>query len=135
MLPHNLLSGWVCVYYFLYSQSQAKDRILLNFSIFYFAFSCATLVASDFSEKLAWLCVSSYLEKDTVFMNHLVRSTSNKAEMCSEKEGTWCISFFFVCKQAVFKKHVVWKNVNLKKFNLRLFLKSNLLTSSFVEEL
>ena len=130
LLPHNLLSGWVCIYYFLYSQSQTKERILLHFSIFYFAFSCVTLAASDFSEKLAWLCVSSYLEKDTVFMNHLVRSTSNKSEMCSEKEGTWCVSFFFICKQAVFKKHV-WKNVNLQKVQPETFLKKSFVNFIF----
>ena len=32
-------------------------------------------------------------------MNHLVRSARNKSEVCSGKEGTWHVSFFFSSPQ------------------------------------
>lgn len=104
-----------CICYFLFPPPSQREFFLILAS-FTLGFFFVALAASDFSEKLAVLCVSSYLENNRVLMNHLVRSTRNKSEVCSRKEGTWHLSPFFfpLHKQVVFKKHVIWKILLLK---------------------
>lgn len=103
--------------------SYTEPRHVFNFSIFYFASFFVALAASDFSEKLAGLYVSSYLENNRVLMILSEAPGMNLRYALERRAQNTSLFLFLLCKQLTFKNHVIWKNFLLKWQSCCCFLK------------